>query len=214
MSFQFPSPMTVQQLAERGTDMFSTGSALMELASDLAKFEARTGKTLIVSEARAVSRAGEVEAAIAMWAPAAPADMPQPAAAPTLQPEVDISAPEEPKTEVAAPVAKKTGSAAKPKKDRPAAWGVLGFAEKRVVEHVEGRPSILFSAEDDLHLVEMLANGSKLPVVAEFLQVSETCALDRWKEFMHPDVLGVNGKPSINGQNRLLTALRYIKEHG
>ncbi|WP_313349362.1 hypothetical protein [Paracoccus sp. (in: a-proteobacteria)] len=194
--------------------MMDMGTAAIRLASELAEFERKTGKTMIVSEARAANAFEELEAAIAEGKAQERRCASKSATERDLASESDVSAPEAPKSEVEPVAPPETAVRASAKRDRPAAWDALTHAEKRVVEHIEGRPSLLFSAEDDLHLVEMLADGSKLPVVAEFLQVSETCALDRWKEFMHPDVLGVNGKPSINGQNRLLTALRYIKEHG
>ena len=51
MSHHFPAPMTVQQIAERGTSMMDEATATLRLASEMAEFERVTGRRVILSEA-------------------------------------------------------------------------------------------------------------------------------------------------------------------
>lgn len=111
-------------------------------------------------------------------------------------------------------------SASQPARSEPLrapSWAGLTPVERRIVQHVEGLTNAGFAPEDDLHLVEMLTNGSKLASVAEFLGFTEAVLLARWEALVrHPDVRAANGKgASINGQQRLLAALRYrVEEAG
>lgn len=98
----------------------------------------------------------------------------------------------------------------KPKADdRP--WGKLTLPERQIVKHLERLPKT-FTPQDDLRLVELLTGGNKIDAAAAFLEVEADAALTRWKSFLTEDVIGANGKPTWDGQQRLLNALRYRVE--
>ncbi|MFC3169240.1 hypothetical protein [Paracoccus fontiphilus] len=121
----------------------------------------------------------------------APAGEPQPALPSSDRPQ-------------AAPAARKQKA-----EDRP--WGKLTLPERQIVKHLERLPKT-FTPEDDLRLVELLTGGNKIDAAAAFLEVEPDVALTRWKSFLTEDVIGANGKPTIDGQQRLLNALRYRVE--
>lgn len=101
-----------------------------------------------------------------------------------------------------------------PKSRRSDAWADLTIAERRIVEHVEALPEG-WEPADDLHLVEMLARGEKLDLIAEFLGIDGEACKDRWEAMVRQnDVKSATSKgPSLMGQARLLVALRYrVKE--
>lgn len=93
--------------------------------------------------------------------------------------------------------------------ERP--WGKLTLPGWQIVRHLE-RLSKTLTPADDLRLVELLTGGHKIDATAAFLDVEPAVALDRWKSFLTADVIGPNGKPTIDGQARLLNALRYRKD--
>ena len=134
----------------------------------------------------------------------------------------EVSTPEPARQPVTAPkAALKAPAPAKPvppakqplKAPTDRRWGALSLAERRIVQHIERLPDA-FAPADDLALVEMLAHGNKIDVVAGFLGVEPKAALDRWKALMCDDVVGLDGKPTITGQTALLKALRYRAEVG
>ncbi|QBX34606.1 hypothetical protein E4191_07690 [Paracoccus liaowanqingii] len=98
----------------------------------------------------------------------------------------------------------------KPATERP--WGALNLAERRIVKHLEGL-SGQFTPADDLRLVELLTSGHKASIAAAIMDMSLNQVMERWQALMCPDVLGQNGKPSIDGQKHLLVALRYRKDN-
>lgn len=95
--------------------------------------------------------------------------------------------------------------------DRP--WGKLTLPERQIVKHLERLPDTLTPAED-LRLVEMLTGGWKIGAAAEAIEISHDAALARWRLFMSEDVIGADGRPTLDGQQRLLNALRYRVEQG
>lgn len=135
----------------------------------------------------------------------APAPAPQHVSAPSTAPK---AAPKAPAPAKPAPPAKQSLKAPTDRR-----WGALSLAERRIVQHVERLPTT-FAPAEDLTLVEMLAHGNKIDVVAAFLEVEPKAALDRWKALMCDDVVGLDGKPTITGQTALLKALRYRAEVG
>lgn len=93
--------------------------------------------------------------------------------------------------------------------DRP--WGALSLPERAIVKHLE-KMAPAFTPAEDLAIAEMLISGNKIEAVALQLEVQASMALARWKAFLCAEVLGENGKPSMDGQQRLLAALRYRKD--
>ena len=101
-------------------------------------------------------------------------------------------------------------AAAKPETtDRP--WGALSLPERAIVKHLE-KLAPAFTPGEDLAIAELLIGGNKIEAVALQLEVQASLALARWKAFLCAEVLGENGKPSMDGQQRLLAALRYRKD--
>ena len=101
-------------------------------------------------------------------------------------------------------------AAAKPQTtDRP--WGALSLPERAIVKHLE-KMAPAFTPAEDLTIAELLIGGNKIEAVALQLEVQASMALARWKAFLCAEVLGENGKPSMDGQQRLLAALRYRKD--
>lgn len=206
MSFQFPTPMTAAQLAERGTNMMDEATATMRLASELAEFERLTGRSLILTEARTMVDFGttsiisdgshvtvlgdgfEVQSSVSTISePEAPDEQ---------------DGPVEPIAE--APRACRI-------KARNMNWAGLCTAERRIVQHLEGLPDD-HSAETDMCIAKMLMSGVKHDAAALTLGMTPEEVLARWKSFLCPEVLGENGKPSIDGQKHLLAALKYLAE--
>ncbi|WDA11651.1 hypothetical protein [Paracoccus marcusii] len=93
--------------------------------------------------------------------------------------------------------------------DRP--WGALSLPERSIVKHLE-KMAPAFTLAEDLTIAELLIGGNKIEAVALQLEVQASMALARWKAFLCGEVLGENGKPSMDGQQRLLAALRYRKD--
>lgn len=93
--------------------------------------------------------------------------------------------------------------------DRP--WGALSLPERAIVKHLE-KMAPAFTPAEDLTIAELLIGGNKIEAVALQLEVQASMALERWKAFLCAEVLGENGKPSMDGQQRLLAALRYRKD--
>ena len=94
--------------------------------------------------------------------------------------------------------------------DRP--WGALSLPERAIVKHLE-RLAPAFTPAEDLTIAELLISGNRIEAVALQMEVQASLALARWKAFLCGEVLGENGKPSMDGQQRLLAALRYRKDH-
>lgn len=69
-----------------------------------------------------------------------------------------------------------------------------------------------FTPAEELAVAELLIGGNKIEVVALRLEVQASLALARWKAFLCVEVLGEKGKPSMDGQQRLLAAVRYGKD--
>lgn len=233
MTTHFQAPLSVPELAERATNMMDEACALARLASDLAEFERTTGRKLFVSEGgeqaepeafqfRSSQTDSGVEVENAAQADgdklgeAEPIDTgsaetvtePQPAQeAPAAAP-TPPAAPEAPAKPAARPAA--STATAKPKTD-DRLWGKLNLPERQIVKHLDRLPKT-FTPQDDLRLAELLTNGSKIDAAAAFLEVEADAALTRWKSFLCEDVIGANGKPTIDGQKQLLNALRYRVE--
>lgn len=227
MSIHFVSPTSVAQLAERAASMMAEANRLAVLASHLAEFEEATGRKLFISETdqgtsyvgapgpdlglTVLDFAATVDTPVDPTAEAAPAPEPIKKARPA---NAEAAAPQpardqEPVKKAAAPV--KPGPVpAKPKADeRP--WGKLSLPERRIVQHLEKLPEV-FTASEDLTIAELLTSGNRIEAVALQLEVTADQALARWKGFLCSEVLGPNGKPSIDGQRQLLNALRYRRD--
>lgn len=208
MTFQFP--MTADLIGRRATAMQAEADVMARIAANLAELERLTGQSLFIGSSAKVSFPAEpfvIDAGMLHVlddASQAAQDEPQDGTS-------DISAPRAAKTEPAPLVVKKTGSAATPEPARTMKWAGMTLAERRIVKQLERLPDT-FAPVDDLHLVEMLTNGSKIEAVAEFLGVDAAAALARWKSFMSDEVAGPDGRPTIDGQKRLLVALRYRAE--
>lgn len=137
-------------------------------------------------------------------APAAPQPAPAAAKATPAAP----TPPAKPQSQPAASTAPQSPIA---KPDTRTAWDKLTMPERRIVLHLEGLPA-WGKPGDDLQLVELLCSGSKITAAAQFLKVEADDALARWNALLCDDVLGANGRPSFDGQSRLLRALRYQKD--
>lgn len=239
MTIQFEVPMTCRQIADRASSMMLEGGALAKLASALAEFEETTGRRLFVSEGvTSVSDAVyATSGAEAHWLADSEAgvydtDMPVEVTGVEIEnaaqvegdgsgealPPIEDSSAASAATQVApAPgrVSYATGKAKEPRgtkvDDRP--WGKLTLPERQIVKHLERLPDT-FAPQDDLQLAEMLTGGDKIDTAAAFLEVEPAVALARWKSFLSEDVIGHDGKPTIDGQARLLNALRYRVETG
>lgn len=235
MSHHFPAPMTVQQIAERGTSMMDEATATLRLASEMAEFERVTGRKVILSEA---AQPGADPGLVAVeWIRGTPTepgtvepdaelvDALHPAPVPSVEVQDITQGPQDqPETgksaspAIAEPVTEDGPSAvsteplrAMPEPTRTMNWAGLTLPERRIVKHLERLPDT-FAPQDDLCLVEMLTSGNKIDLVAEFLGVARSDALDRWKSMLTDDVVGADGRPSLDGQKRLLAALRYRVE--
>lgn len=100
-----------------------------------------------------------------------------------------------------------------PPRRRPptARGGALSLPERAIVKHLE-RLAPAFTLAEDLTIAELLISGNRIEAVALQMEVQASMALARWKAFLCGEVLGENGKPSMDGQQRLLAALRYRKD--
>lgn len=226
MSIHFAS-MTVSQIVDRAHKLMEEGNALARLAGALAEFEETTGRKLFVSEAdQGTQYVGTPGPDLRLTFPdvAAKVDIPvepdiedAPAAEPIKKARpVDVEAAaakpardQEPVKKAAA-LAKPAPAAAKPKAGERL-WGKLSLPERRIVQHLEKLPDA-FTPAEDLTIAELLTSGNRIEAVALQLEVSADQALARWKGFLCSDVLGPNGKPSIDGQQQLLNALRYRRD--
>lgn len=104
----------------------------------------------------------------------------------------------------AAPAAAKLQTTVRP-------WGALSLPERAIVKHLE-KMAPAFTPAEELAIAELLIGGNKIEVVALRLEVQASLALARWKAFLCVEVLGEKGKPSMDGQQRLLAAVRYRKD--
>ena len=230
MSHHFPAPMTVQQIAERGTSMMDEATATLRLASEMAEFERVTGRRVILSEAaqpgadpgtvavewiRGTPTEPDAELVDALHpAPVPSVEVQDASQGPHIEPETGKSAfpaIAEPSDQDGPSAASTEPLKAMPEPPRTMNWAGLTLPERRIVQHLERLPDT-FAPQDDLCLVEMLTSGNKIDLVAEFLGVARGDALDRWKSMLTEDVVGADGRPSLDGQKRLLAALRYRVE--
>ncbi|MFG6081567.1 hypothetical protein ACEUZ9_002191 [Paracoccus litorisediminis] len=242
MSFQFPlTAELIERRAEsmvaEATAMRTIAAALSELealtgeslfvgklvATDLPHFDIRVDVGLHDTVPPTESHLTEINR-IMMGAPARELHtgglvsnkVPSDPAPETIREAVNESRPvvpstpaaEKPKGQSAARTASRTATA---EPHRHSLWFGMLAPERRLVEHLDGLPDD-FAPEDDLHLVEMLTSGSKVEAVAEFLQVDADTAMKRWRKLLSEDVVGTNGRPTIDGQKYLLAALRYRVE--
>lgn len=229
VSIHFAS-MTVSEITDRAHKLMQEGTALALLANALTEFEEATGRKLFVSEAdqgtqyvgspapveiRLQSDHGltlpEVASKVDTAAEAAPVQEPIKNAAPANARPVPpkLTPAQDPiKKPAARPFA--APAASKPQTtDRP--WGALSLPERAIVRHLE-KMAPAFTPAEDLTIAELLISGNKIEAVALQLEVQASMALARWKAFLCAEVLGENGKPSMDGQQRLLAALRYRKD--
>lgn len=230
VSIHFISPTSVAQLAERASSMLEEANRLAVLASHLAEFEEATGRKLFISEAdqgtQYVGSPAPVEIRLqpdhGLTPPEVAARVDTPAeAAPKQEPIKNaasaIAKPVPPKPTAAQDPIKKPAArpfaapaaARSQTTDRP--WGALSLPERAIVKHLE-KMAPAFTPAEDLAIAELLISGNKIEAVALQLEVQASMALARWKAFLCAEVLGENGKPSMDGQQRLLAALRYRKD--
>ena len=138
----------------------------------------------------------------AVAAPAAP----QPAAS------VPVSAPKAVEKASAAPAPCKTPVRASGKvSGRPMAWAGLPPQERSIVLHLEALPDN-FSPTDDRNIAECLTGGVKATAIAAEMGVTPEEVVQRWKAMLCSAVLEGGRTPTIEGQKRLLAALRYRVE--
>lgn len=90
-------------------------------------------------------------------------------------------------------------------------WFGLTPAERRVVIHIEGLPSDFTTAED-ARMVEMLASGMGSADVAVQLGRPLADVRDRFRSFVLPDMRDPRGRPTIEAQALISTALAYLVE--
>ena len=138
-------------------------------------------------------------------ASAAPA-APQPAAS------APVSAPDAPAKVNAAP-APRTAPVRESGKvsARPMAWAGLTPQERSIVMHIEALPDN-FSPTDDLNIAMCLTGGVKAPELAAEMGITPEEVVARWKSMWCSAVLEKSRTPTIDGQSRLLAALRYRVE--
>lgn len=235
MTYFLNTPMTTEALAKQAAEMMVDAQAGADLAVALDAFERAVGRKVILSEA--AQPGAEHGMAAVEWIRGAPSqpvpaepdaelidalhpapvpsvevqDMPQ---GPQDQPETGNSASpaiSQPATEDSPSAASTEPLRGMTEPTRTMSWAGLTLPERRIVKHLERLPDT-FAPQDDLCLVEMLTSGNKIDLVAEFLGVSRDDALDRWKSMLTDDVVGADGRPSLDGQKRLLAALRYRVE--
>ncbi|MFN4062357.1 MAG: hypothetical protein ACK4IA_16615 [Paracoccus hibiscisoli] len=227
MSIHFAS-MTVSQIVDRAHKLMEEGNALARLAGALAEFEETTGRKLFLSDAdQGTQYVGTPGPDLRLTFPEVAAKLDTPAdpvveAAPTPEPvkkaspanaEAAAAKPARDQEPVKKPAARPFAApaTAKPQTtDRP--WGALSLPERAIVKHLE-KMAPGFTPAEDLTIAELLIGGNKIEAVALQLEVQASMALARWKAFLCAEVLGENGKPSMDGQQRLLAALRYRKDH-
>jgi hypothetical protein len=225
VSIHFAS-MTVSEITDRAHKLMQEGTALALLANALTEFEEATGRKLFVSEAdqgtQYVGSPAPVEARLqsdhSLTLPEVAAKLDIPAEAAPVQEPVKNAAPANarpvrPKPTLAQDPIRKPAArpfAAKLQTiDRP--WAALSLPERAIVKHLE-KMAPAFTPAKDLAIAELLIGGNKIEAVALQLEVQASMALARWKAFLCAEVLGENGKPSMDGQQRLLAALRYRKD--
>lgn len=111
--------------------------------------------------------------------------------------------------DVPAPVRPRPKTAAKP--PRPMAWAGLTSQERSIVLHLEALPDT-FSPSDDLTIAQSLTGGIKATEIAPELGITPEEVVSRWKAMWCHAVLEKSRTPTIEGQRRLLAALRYRVE--
>lgn len=145
---------------------------------------------------------------VVQGAPAANPEPPHSAKSPDPAP-VAPKAQVAPVAPVAAPVRPHAKTAAKP--TRTAKWGALTVQERSVVLHLEALPDT-FSPSDDLAVAQSLTGGIKATEIAPELGITPEEVVSRWKAMWCHAVLEKSRTPTIEGQRRLLAALRYRVE--
>ncbi|MCV2448476.1 hypothetical protein [Paracoccus sp. DMF] len=205
MTYYFDTPMTAADLTAKVEAMLTAAKAMEPLAKAMAEFEAATGRKLVLTE-EGTRPAISLDALLA----GVPQDAPPAAQDNAPAPESGIPATRVAKTEDAAPAPRTAPLRAAAEKQRIADWARLTPTERRVVEHLEGLPDT-FTPDDDEHLVDMLIKGNKLDIISALLGIDADALKARWNAMVrHPELRAANGKgASLNGQQRLLAAVRY-----
>lgn len=147
-------------------------------------------------------------------------DMPRvgvPAADPVVDDETPKPAPQPDlrDTEVPQADAQKAGPDATQGSDtdlRRLHWDALTAEERRIVNHLD-KLTGTFSPVQDLNIAQCLFAGVKIPVVASEMGEAPEDVSARFNAMQCDATLGSNGKPSIDGQRRLMVALRYRAGH-
>lgn len=136
-----------------------------------------------------------------------------PEATPAPQPiaSAPLSAPEAPAKPKAAPAARTVPVRPSAKSARPMAWAGLTSQERSIVLHLERLPDT-FSPVDDLNIAQCLTSSVKAPAIALEMDITAEEVVARWKAMWCSAVLESSRTPTIEGQKRLLAALRYRVE--
>lgn len=122
-----------------------------------------------------------------------------------------VSAPNAAEPSKAAPAARTVPVRASAKSARPMAWAGLTSQERSIVLHLERLPDT-FSPVDDLNIVQCLTSSVKAPAIALEMDITAEEVVARWKAMWCSAVLESSRTPTIEGQKRLLAALRYRVE--
>ena len=137
---------------------------------------------------------------------------PEASPAPQTAASAPNSAPDTPAKPKAAPEARTAPVRAPPKVSaRPMAWAGLTPQERSIVLHLEALPDN-FSPTDDLNIARCLTGGVKAPELAGEMGITPEEVVARWKAMWCSAVLEKSRTPTIDGQSRLLAALRYRVE--
>lgn len=133
------------------------------------------------------------------------------AAAPQPAASASVSAPDAAEKLKAAPAATTAPVRASAKSARPMAWAGLTSQERSIVLHLERLPDT-FSPVDDLNIAQCLTSSVKAPAIALEMDITAEEVVARWKAMWCSAVLESSRTPTIEGQKRLLAALRYRVE--
>lgn len=91
-------------------------------------------------------------------------------------------------------------------------WDALTADERLIVNHLD-KMTDTFTAAQDLAIAQRHIAGVKTPVIASEMGETAEDVTARFNAMQCAATLGPNGKPSLDGQRRLLVALRYRAGH-
>lgn len=86
---------------------------------------------------------------------------------------------------------------------------VLSRRQSRLIDHLSRLSRDAFTPEDDLWLVEQLASGAPIAVIADQLGCTPKTAIARFAAMKTDDIVTARGRLTIDGQADLLVAAHY-----